>query len=166
MDGVDNLAGGQPPNKARIVFEPLDFSVPGIERLSVTVETDGTLEPRDAVARASAILLERLRAMSIATDESLDHVSLRQPIACLGLDTRATHCLCAENIYHVYELVQHTRMEILKIPNLGLKTLQRIESALQVRGLRLGMRLPGYPIPASLCRRGLPLGELRAASLP
>lgn len=55
----------------------------------------------------------------------------------LSLPIRAHHCLAAENIHTLADLVNCSRRDLLKIPNLGQATIRDIESSLAERGLKL-----------------------------
>ena len=74
---------------------------------------------------------------------------LLRPVAELELTVRSAHCLKAENIHYIGDLVQRTEVELLRTPNLGKKSLTEIKEVLQGHGLMLGMRLDGWP-PAGL----------------
>jgi DNA-directed RNA polymerase alpha subunit len=62
---------------------------------------------------------------------------LTAPIRRLRLGTRIDCCLKSENIYFVGELLQRTEAEVLKMPNVGKKTIKAIQHALAHRGLSL-----------------------------
>ena len=71
--------------------------------------------------------------------------NLLRPIADLKLSVRSTHCMGANSIRHIGELVQCTEVELLKIPNLGKMSLKEIKDALTAYGLSLGTRLESWP---------------------
>lgn len=129
-----------------------------LDRLVVEVETNGTLEPDEAIRRAASILQEQLSSFvelkgkekvepEVAEPE-IDPILLR-PVDDLELTVRSANCLKAENIYYIGDLIQRTEVELLKTPNLGKKSLTEIKDILASRGLSLGMRLENWP-PASL----------------
>lgn len=60
-----------------------------------------------------------------------------QPIAMLGLTTRANNCLLAEEINTLGDLLEWTDIDLLKTPNIGMKLLKEIKDALHLRGLDL-----------------------------
>jgi hypothetical protein len=67
--------------------------------------------------------------------------------ALLDITTRAWNCLKSEDIYYLGDLVQKTEAELLKVPNLGKKSLKEIKEALGEHGLELGMYLEKWPPP-------------------
>jgi DNA-directed RNA polymerase subunit alpha len=122
------------------------------------METDGTLEPEEAIRRAATILAEQLDAFVdlrttyeapvVDAKPEFDPILLR-PVDDLELTVRSANCLKAESIHYIGDLVQRTEVELLKTPNLGKKSLTEIKDVLASRGLSLGMRLENWP-PASL----------------
>jgi DNA-directed RNA polymerase subunit alpha len=129
-----------------------------LDKLILTVETDGTMDPQAAVRYAAEILRDQLSvfvdlqtsdaAASLPSAGGLDPVLLK-PIDDLELTVRSLNCLKAENIYRIGDLIQRTEVELLKTPNLGKKSLTEIKDVLAKRGLSLGMRLESWP-PAEL----------------
>lgn len=128
-----------------------------LDRLVMELETDGTLNPEDAVRRAATILRDQLaifvnlqegpakpQGEILHTGRSIDPVLLR-PVDDLELTVRSANCLKAENIYLIGDLIQRTEVELLKTPNLGKKSLTEIKDVLATRGLSLGMRLEDWP---------------------
>lgn len=131
-----------------------------LDKLIIDLETNGTLEPEEAIRRAATILQHQLIAfvdlkgdiqqVSTEHEESIDPILLR-PVDDLELTVRSANCLKAENIYYIGDLIQRGEVELLKTPNLGKKSLTEIKDVLAMRGLSLGMRLENWP-PASLKR--------------
>lgn len=129
-----------------------------LDKLILDLETNGTLEPEDAIRRAATILQQQLavfvdlegekQAEPEEKEEQIDPILLR-PVDDLELTVRSANCLKAENIYYIGDLIQRTEVELLKTPNLGKKSLTEIKDVLASRGLSLGMRLENWP-PASL----------------
>ncbi len=130
-----------------------------LDKLIIDLETNGTVDPEDAIRRAATILqqqiavfvdLDRDRDMSGSEPRGpeIDPVLLR-PVDDLELTVRSANCLKAENIYYIGDLVQRTEVELLKTPNLGKKSLTEIKDVLASRSLSLGMRLDSWP-PSSL----------------
>ncbi|WP_028304224.1 DNA-directed RNA polymerase subunit alpha [Oceanospirillum maris] len=129
-----------------------------LDKLIIDLETDGTLDPEEAIRRSATILQEQLAAfVDLETDkeqepeeeeDQIDPILLR-PVDDLELTVRSANCLKAENIYYIGDLIQRTEVELLKTPNLGKKSLTEIKDVLASRGLSLGMRLENWP-PASL----------------
>lgn len=129
-----------------------------LDKLVIEMETNGTLDPEEAIRRAATILAEQLEAFVELRDISepeekeekpeFDPILLR-PVDDLELTVRSANCLKAEAIQYIGDLVQRTEVELLKTPNLGKKSLTEIKDVLASRGLSLGMRLENWP-PASL----------------
>ena len=129
-----------------------------LDKLVLDLETNGTIDPEEAIRRAATILQQQLavfvdlesEAQSVSSDaeDDVDPILLR-PVDDLELTVRSANCLKAENIYYIGDLVQRTEVELLKTPNLGKKSLTEIKDVLASRGLSLGMRLENWP-PASL----------------
>jgi len=129
-----------------------------LDKLIIDMETNGTLDPEEAIRRSSTILAEQLEAFvdlrdvtEVAQEEEkpeFDPILLR-PVDDLELTVRSANCLKAEQVQYIGDLVQRTEVELLKTPNLGKKSLTEIKDVLASRGLSLGMRLENWP-PASL----------------
>jgi len=129
-----------------------------LDRLIVDIETNGALEPEEAIRSAARMLMDQLSVfadlegtpVSIETPKatSVDPILLR-PVDDLELTVRSANCLKAENIYYIGDLIQRTESELLKTPNLGRKSLNEIKEVLASRGLTLGMKLENWP-PAGL----------------
>lgn len=142
-----------------------------LDKLVVELETNGTVDPQDAVREAAAILHSQLSAFvdleRLARDRSAKEAQemppiLMHPIDELSLSLRATNCLKAERIMYIGDLVQHSKEELLKTPNFGRKALQEIEAALQEHELELGADLPNWPPPELRQRRALESGAPQA----
>ncbi|MDI9819593.1 MULTISPECIES: DNA-directed RNA polymerase subunit alpha [unclassified Legionella] len=129
-----------------------------LDKLTIDLETDGTLDPEEAIRISASILQHQLHAfVDMKFEESradqkerndFDPVLLR-PVDDLELTVRSANCLKAENIYYIGDLVQKTETELLKTPNLGKKSLTEIKDVLASRSLSLGMKLENWP-PANL----------------
>jgi DNA-directed RNA polymerase subunit alpha len=147
------------------VGQDLDY-----DKLTLTVETDGTVTPEDAVAYAGRILQDQL-ALFVHFDDST--VTRSAPIGMaaapaqvpadgggdtaainrfllkkvdeLELSVRSANCLKNDNIIYIGDLVQKTEAEMLRTPNFGRKSLNEIKEVLSSMGLRLGMEIPGWP---------------------
>jgi DNA-directed RNA polymerase subunit alpha len=129
-----------------------------LDKLIMDIETNGAIDPEEAVRYAARILVEQLsvfadlKGMPTQIEEKkatqIDPVLLR-PVDDLELTVRSANCLKAENIYYIGDLIQRTETELLKTPNLGRKSLNEIKEVLASRGLTLGMKLENWP-PAGL----------------
>ena len=132
-----------------------------LDKLIMDIETNGAIEPEEAVRYAARILVEQLsvfadlKGMPAQIEEKkatqIDPVLLR-PVDDLELTVRSANCLKAENIYYIGDLIQRTETELLKTPNLGRKSLNEIKEVLASRGLTLGARLENWP-PQGLDKR-------------
>ena len=137
------------------------------DKLSLTIETDGTVTPEDAVAYAARILQDQLQvfvhfedsmaasspmigmaAPSASSEESdanqLNRYLLKK-VDELELSVRSANCLKNDNIIYIGDLVQKSEAEMLRTPNFGRKSLNEIKEVLSSMGLRLGMDIPGWP---------------------
>ena len=127
----------------------------GQESLVLTIETNGTIKPDNAIALAATIFAEQLGSFvdiknSVEPNEDpsfhpLIDPKLICPVEDLELTVRSANCLKAEGIKYIGDLVQRTEVELLKTPNLGKKSLTEIKDVLAERGLSLGMRLEHWP---------------------
>lgn len=125
-----------------------------LDKLIIDLDTNGTIDPEEAIRRAATILQQQV---SIFVDlesekepepeeheDEIDPILLR-PVDDLELTVRSANCLKAENIYYIGDLIRRTEVELLKTPNLGKKSLTEIKDVLASRGLSLGMRLENWP---------------------
>jgi len=129
-----------------------------LDKLIMDIETNGVVEPEEAIRYAARVLVEQLSVFAalegtpIASEPvkapQVDPILLR-PVDDLELTVRSANCLKAENIYYIGDLIQRTETELLKTPNLGRKSLNEIKEVLASRGLTLGMKLENWP-PAGL----------------
>ena len=129
-----------------------------LDKLVLDVETNGTIEPEEAVRYAARILVDQLAlfadlkgtpvAAELPKVAQVDPMLLR-PVDDLELTVRSANCLKAENIYYIGDLIQRSETELLKTPNLGRKSLNEIKDVLASKSLSLGMKLENWP-PAGL----------------
>lgn len=129
-----------------------------LDKLVLDIETNGSIDPEEAVRRAANILQDQISIfVDLKSPESreeqkrepeMDPLLLR-PIDDLELTVRSANCLKAENIFYIGDLIQRTEFELLKTPNLGKKSLTEIKDVLAQHGLSLGMKLESWP-PATL----------------
>lgn len=126
-----------------------------LDRLVMDIETNGVIEPEEAIRFAAGLLRDQLAVFvdlqggeyevePERREPEVDPILLR-PIDDLELTVRSANCLKAESIHYVGDLVQRTEVELLKTPNLGKKSLTEIKEVLASHGLSLGMRLENWP---------------------
>lgn len=125
-----------------------------MDKLIIDLETNGTLDPEEAIRRSATILQQQLAPFvdlksSPIAKESNDQQSVNpiftRPVDDLELTVRSANCLKAESIFFIGDLVQRTENDLLKTPNLGKKSLTEIKNVLASHGLSLGMRLDNWP---------------------
>ncbi len=147
------------------VGQELDY-----DKLTLTIETDGTIAPEDALGYAARILQDQLQLFvhfdeaavrmapspmigaaaampveQIAADTNQLNRYLLKKVDELELSVRSANCLKNDNIIYIGDLVQKTEAEMLRTPNFGRKSLNEIKEVLASMGLRLGMDIPGWP---------------------
>ena len=146
------------------VGQELDY-----DKLTLTIETDGTIAPEDAIAYAARILQDQLQlfvhfdeasmrsasapamngapAMAAETPADTNQLNryLLKKVDELELSVRSANCLKNDNIIYIGDLVQKTEAEMLRTPNFGRKSLNEIKEVLASMGLRLGMDISGWP---------------------
>lgn len=129
-----------------------------LDKLVIDIETNGTLDPEDAIRYSASILQQQLASfvdlqheITARPRQNKNHLDplLLRPVDDLELTVRAANCLKAENIYYIGDLVQRSEYDLLKTPNLGKKSLLEIKSVLAQRGFSLGMHIESWP-PAEL----------------
>ncbi|MFN7112962.1 MAG: DNA-directed RNA polymerase subunit alpha [Alphaproteobacteria bacterium] len=126
------------------------------DKLSLDLETNGTIRPEDAVAFAARILQDQLQAFvnfqeptAVTKEESKDELPfsrhLLRKVEELELSVRSANCLKNDNIVYIGDLVQKTEADMLRTPNFGRKSLNEIKEVLTNMGLHLGMKVEGWP---------------------
>lgn len=125
-----------------------------LDKLIIDLETNGTIEPEEAIRRAATILSNQLESFIDLHDVSKPEIKEEKPefdpsllhlVDDLELTVRSANCLKAEAIHYIGDLVQKTEVDLLKTPNLGKKSLTEIKDVLAARGLSLGMQLDNWP---------------------
>jgi len=126
------------------------------DKLTLTVETDGSVGADDAVAFAARILQDQL-AIFVNFEEPQKEVvqeqvtelafnpALLKKVDELELSVRSANCLKNDNIVYIGDLIQKTEGEMLRTPNFGRKSLNEIKEVLATMGLHLGMEIPAWP---------------------
>jgi DNA-directed RNA polymerase subunit alpha len=126
------------------------------DKLTMKVETDGSITPDDAVAYAARILQDQMSifvnfdepesAQAGADDDGLEfNPLLLKKVDELELSVRSANCLKNDNIVYIGDLIQKTEAEMLRTPNFGRKSLNEIKEVLSGMGLHLGMDVEDWP---------------------
>src|SRR6186997_2577054 len=126
------------------------------DKLTMTVETDGSVTAEDAVALAARILQDQLAVFinfeepKKPTEETKHpelafNAALLKKVDELELSVRSANCLKNDNIVYIGDLIQKTEAEMLRTPNFGRKSLNEIKEVLASMGLHLGMEVPNWP---------------------
>jgi DNA-directed RNA polymerase subunit alpha len=105
-----------------------------LDKLVLEIETDGTIDPEEAIRRSATILQQQLIAFVDFEGEAVPEPeqkkeevdpTLLRPVDDLELTVRSANCLKAESVYYIGDLIQRTEVELLKTPNLGKKITHR-----------------------------------------
>lgn len=126
------------------------------DKLTLTVETDGSVRAEDAVALAARILQDQLAVFINFEEPKKPQDEARHPelafnaallkkVDELELSVRSANCLKNDNIVYIGDLIQKTEAEMLRTPNFGRKSLNEIKEVLATMGLHLGMEVPNWP---------------------
>jgi DNA-directed RNA polymerase subunit alpha len=121
------------------------------DKLRLDVTTDGSLDPREAIAQAAEILIRQLAiftdiekiegfgeaAAAEVSEPSLAHGMENFPIEELELGVRSYNCLKRVGIETIGDLVSKTEAELAAIPNFGKKSIEEVKETLGTHGLRL-----------------------------
>ena len=130
-----------------------------LDKLEMTIETNGAISPEEALRESVRILQDQLAVFGTIHQDAaqkdaqedksstnpppLDPILMR-PVDDLELTVRSANCLKAESIYYIGDLIQRTENELLKTPNLGRKSLNEIKEVLAAHGLTLGSKLENW----------------------
>ena len=126
------------------------------DKLTMEVETNGSISAEDAVAYSARIFQDQL-GMFVNFDEPQEVIIREQPtepefnknllrkVDELELSVRSMNCLKNDNIIYIGDLVQKSEGEMLRTPNFGRKSLNEIKEVLTGMSLYLGMEIPNWP---------------------
>ena len=127
------------------------------EKLTIEIETDGSITPDDALTYAGKILKDHILLFinfDIDTEEEEAHEVddevlrirklLKMPVDELELSVRSQNCLKAANIKTIGDLVRMDDQEMLKFRNFGRKSLTELTKMLEEKGLLFGMDVDKY----------------------
>ncbi len=126
------------------------------DKLTLNIETNGSITPEDAVAYAARILQDQLNVFvnfeeprreeaAPSIPELAFNPALLKKVDELELSVRSANCLKNDNIVYIGDLIQKTEAEMLRTPNFGRKSLNEIKEVLAQMGLHLGMEVSGWP---------------------
>jgi len=126
------------------------------DKLTLQLETNGSITPEDAVAYAARILQDQLNVFvnfeEPRREEAVPSIpelafnpALLKKVDELELSVRSANCLKNDNIVYIGDLIQKTEAEMLRTPNFGRKSLNEIKEVLAQMGLHLGMEVTGWP---------------------
>ena len=126
------------------------------DKLTLEIETNGSIAADDALAYAARIFQDQL-SMFVNFDEPKEAIPQQEPVEPefnknllkkvdeLELSVRSMNCLKNDNIIYIGDLVQKTESEMLRTPNFGRKSLNEIKEVLGSMSLYLGMEIPNWP---------------------
>lgn len=126
------------------------------DKLTMTIETNGSITPEDSVAYAARILQDQLEIFlnfeepkkpetQAAIPDLAFNPALLKKVDELELSVRSANCLKNDNIVYIGDLIQKSEGEMLRTPNFGRKSLNEIKEVLAQMGLHLGMDVTGWP---------------------
>ncbi len=127
------------------------------DKLTMDIETNGTVTPEDALAYAARILQDQLLTFinfdepeeiieeAPSLEESGFSAALLKKVDELELSVRSANCLKNDNIVYIGDLILKSENEMLRTPNFGRKSLNEIKEVLGEMGLHLGMDVPNWP---------------------
>jgi len=132
------------------------------EKLVIEIDTDGSIEPIEALKEAAKILIQHFMLFSDEKitleadeenvseefDENTLHVRqlLKSRLVDLDLSVRALNCLKAAEVDTLGDLVQYNRNDLLKFRNFGKKSLAEIDHLMNIKGLEFGMNVSKYKL--------------------
>ena len=126
------------------------------DKLTLQIETNGSIAADDALAYAARIFQDQL-SMFVNFEEPKEAIPQQKPVEPefnknllkkvdeLELSVRSMNCLKNDNIIYIGDLVQKTESEMLRTPNFGRKSLNEIKEVLSSMSLYLGMEVPKWP---------------------
>jgi DNA-directed RNA polymerase subunit alpha len=126
------------------------------DKLTMTLETNRSITPEDALAYAARILQDQLNVFVNFEEPRREEAqpsipqlafnpALLKKVEELELSVRSANCLKNDNIVYIGDLIQKSEADMLRTPNFGRKSLNEIKEVLAQMGLHLGMEVPGWP---------------------
>ncbi|QIV96597.1 DNA-directed RNA polymerase subunit alpha [Allofrancisella inopinata] len=154
LEKVGDIAVDADFNPAKkVAFEVIEND--DSEILEIFLKTNGTIEPLEAVTKSLEYFCEQMSVFvslkvpnhskigDALIDSNIDPILLK-PIDDLELTVRSSNCLRAENIKYLGDLVQYSESQLMKIPNLGKKSLNEIKQILIDNNLSLGVVIDNF----------------------
>ncbi len=155
MVAIDSIFN--PVRNVTFDVKPVPGAKEPIEILTMEIETDGSITPKDAVSHSSSVLIEHLQAIEAISKPEVLEVSegvneevlqirdlLKRTIDEMELSVRSHNCLQAAGIKYIYELVSKEEVQMLKYKNFGRKSLTELIEKLDGMGLSFGMDVDDY----------------------
>ncbi len=146
-----------PVTKVTFDVSPVPGAKEPIDILTMSVETDGSISPQDAISYAATVMSEHLKFVeAIASPEVLEvsegiseedlkiRELLKRTIDEMELSVRSHNCLQAAGIKFIFEMVKKEESEMLKYKNFGRKSLTELVEKLDEMGLHFGMDVDAY----------------------
>ncbi len=127
------------------------------DKLTMDIETDGSVSPEDTLAFAARILQDQLQTFinfeepelipeEVSVAEELGFsATLLKKVDELELSVRSANCLKNDNIVYIGDLIRKSESKMLQTANFGRKSLNEIKEVLVEMGLHLGMEVPDWP---------------------
>ncbi len=132
------------------------------EKLVIEIDTDGSINPKDALKEAAKILIYHFMLFSDENinlvpdektvtedfDEGSLHIRqlLKTKLVDLDLSVRALNCLKAAEVETLGELVAFNKQDLLKFRNFGKKSLTELDELVRSKGLEFGMNVSKYKL--------------------
>jgi len=120
-----------------------------LDKLILCIETNGTVTALEILHYASRILVEQFSVFVLFDKKIVEekkiikndiNPELFKSVETLELTVRSANCLRAEKVRYIGDLVQMTEADLLRMPNLGKKSLNEIKEVLKIKGLFLGTK--------------------------
>jgi len=141
-----------PVTKVSFSIKPVPGAKEPIEILTMKVQTDGSIGPKDAISYSATYIREHLKFVEAISNPEILEISkgvsdetlalrnlLNQAIDEMELSVRSFNCLQAAGIKYIYELVSKEENQMLKYKNFGRKSLTELVEKLNTMGLHFGM---------------------------
>ena len=141
-----------PVTKVSYNVKPVPGAKEPIEILTMNVQTDGSINPKDAISYSATYIRDHLKFVEAIANPEILEISkgvsdetlalrglLNQAIDEMELSVRSFNCLQAAGIKYIHELVSKEENQMLKYKNFGRKSLTELVDKLSSMGLHFGM---------------------------